>query len=95
MKYLILLLLSFNVFAEQEVNLSYLRINQTLEFKDEISKLDIGAYYGLGQYDDKRYLDGACGFNCMTNVLNAIGYKLIFADETQNSSTYLMDTVKE
>ncbi len=35
MKYL-LLLISFNCFAQQEFNLSYLRVNQNLEFKEPI-----------------------------------------------------------
>ena len=36
MKYLFLLLLSFNVIAEQEFNISYSRINQDLEFASPI-----------------------------------------------------------
>lgn len=36
MKALILLLLSFSVFAEHELNVSYLRINQNLEFEKPI-----------------------------------------------------------
>ena len=56
MKYIILLLLSLNVFADSEVNVSYLRVNQTLEFKDPIrfkmDALQIGytywSSYGLG-----------------------------------------------
>lgn len=56
MKYLILLLLSFNAIADSEVNLSYLRVNQTLEFKDPIrfkmDALQVGytywSKYGVG-----------------------------------------------
>ncbi len=66
---------------------------QEKKFKEEIKKLDPEKYYGLSEYEGKRYLDGACGFNCMTAVLNAVGYKLIFVDSTRNDSTYLMDKV--
>lgn len=56
MKYLFLLLISFNVLAEQEFNVSFSRINQDLEFKDRI-EFDMNAVsvsysyfteYGLG-----------------------------------------------
>ena len=38
-------------------------------------------------------LDGACGFSCMEKVLNAIGYKLEYIDESANSTIYLLTDV--
>lgn len=38
------------------------------------------SFYGLWLKDDKNSisLDGACGFECMTAILNAIGFTLVF-----------------
>jgi len=55
-KYLILLLLSFNCLAQQEVNVSYLRVNQNLEFikpiRFKMDSIQLGytywTDYGLG-----------------------------------------------
>ncbi len=75
------------------------------KFKEEVKKLNSAKYYGLHFYNKKTrkhhdrfrkgysfWLDGACGFDSIKRILNALGYKLIFADETRNSSTYLMDS---
>lgn len=36
----------------------------------------------------KTYVDGACGFNCMTQILAKIGFKLDFIRETNNEIIY-------
>lgn len=69
------------------------------EEKDELTKLT-----GLARYQDfykqssdlptekhtKATLDGACGFDCMRNVLEEIGHKLKYVDGTSNTTTYIL-----
>ena len=56
----------------------------TTHFNKEIKKLNSKEFYGLTHYNNKTkkgqtksskhtksYLDGACGFNCMENILNS------------------------
>ena len=40
---------------------------------DKIEKLDQSQFYGLGHYNGKAYLDGACGLNSMIKIARAIG----------------------
>ena len=70
-------------------------------FKDELKKLNSKDFYGLTHYSKKTnkelkrankntnsYLDGACGFESMTPVLNKIGFVLEFILESNNSIVY-------
>ena len=83
MKYLILLILSFNCFAQEEFNVSYLRINQnlfdTIEFQMDavevsylyIAESGIGARIGLGRSTETAnslYVEGLR----YSNKINAI-----------------------
>ena len=36
-------------------------------------------------------LDGACGFECMTSILNNMNYYLKYIDGDNNTSTYILD----
>lgn len=36
-------------------------------------------------------LDGACGFECMTSILNNMDYYLKYVDGTTNTTTYILD----
>jgi len=70
------------------------------EKKDELTKLT-----GLARYQDfyKQssdlpteqhtipQLDGACGFGCMTSILNNMDYYLKYVDGTTNTTTYILD----
>ncbi len=70
------------------------------EEKDELTKLT-----GLARYQDfyKQssdlpteqhtipQLDGACGFECMTSILNNMNYYLKYVDGTTNTTTYILD----
>ena len=38
----------------------------------------------------KTYVDGGCGFDSMRRILEKIGYKIQFVNETKNSSTYIL-----
>jgi len=56
--------------------------------------------YGLfyNAVKDKAWVDGACGSSCMTKILNAIGFTLEYAGETDNqansgSSFYLLKPI--
>ena len=70
-------------------------------FNDELKKLDSSKFYGLTHYNKKTnkrikkstintstYLDGACGFESMTPVLEKIGFKLEFILESDNNIVY-------
>lgn len=46
------------------------------EFAEGIKTLDIKEYYGINEYEGKRYLNGACGFDSMKSIANGLGYKL-------------------
>ena len=72
-------------------------------FPNEIKKLNSNKYYGLVHYNKKTnkrqinsskhtktYLEGACGFESMTPILNKIGFTLKFAYESKNSTMYTM-----
>ena len=70
-------------------------------FNDELKKLNSKDFYGLTHYNKKTnkrlkrankdttsYLDGACGFESMTPVLNKIGFVLDFILESNNNIVY-------
>ena len=72
--------------------------------QDELRKINSKDYYGLRHYNNKTkksqkraskhtktYVDGACGFNCMVDILNKIGFDVKFVRETRNSSTYILE----
>lgn len=72
-------------------------------FPEELKKLSSKEYYGLTHYDKKfnknrikptsntkTYVDGACGFSSMRDILNKIGFDLKFVKETNNTLTYLI-----
>ncbi len=46
------------------------------EFREELKSLDVDKYYGLREYEGKRYLDGGCGFSSMKSIIEALGYTL-------------------
>ena len=70
-------------------------------FNNELKKLDSSKFYGLTHYNKKTnkqlkkgntntisYLDGACGFESMTPILEKIGFKLEFILESDDSIVY-------
>ncbi len=75
-------------------------------FSNELKKLNSSEYYGLTHYNPegrrgqrhlkrataktRSYVDGACGFNCMVDILRKIGFNAKFVQEDKNSVTYLM-----
>lgn len=73
------------------------------EKKDELTKLT-----GLARYQDfykqssdlptekhtRATLDGACGFDCMTAILNHIGYNLKYIDGDRNTTTYILQSTE-
>ena len=75
----------------------------TTHFNREIKKLNSSDYYGLTHYNNKTnkrqkrsskntksYLDGACGFNCMENILNRIGFVLEFVKDDKWNTYYML-----
>jgi hypothetical protein len=77
-------------------------------FPKELEKLSSKAFYGLTHWNSKRkkrqihytpgctsYLDGACGFNCMTIILKKIGFNLKFISETTNTTTYILEPLRK
>ena len=75
-------------------------------FPTELKKLNSSDYYGLNHYNTKTkkynkrannntrtYLDGACGFESMTPILNKIGFTLKFIYEDNNSTMYRMEVI--
>ena len=73
-------------------------------FQNEIKKLSSKKFYGLTHYNTKTnkrqihsskhtktYLDGGCGFESMTPILNKIGFTLKFVYESNNSIIYTMN----
>ncbi len=77
-------------------------------FSNELKKLNSSEYYGLTHYNPdgnrgqrtlkrstdktRSYVDGGCGFNCMTQILAKIGFKLDFIRETNNEIIYKLYT---
>ena len=73
-------------------------------FGDELKKLSSKDFYGLTHYDKKyhkyrvkptpntkTYVDGACGFNCMRDILLKIGFRMRYVQESNNSLTYIIE----
>ena len=73
-------------------------------FSDELKKLNSSEFYGLTHYNTKyhkqqktsskhtkSYVNGACGFDCMTTILDKIGFKLKFIYEDNNCSMYRLE----
>ena len=58
------------------------------EFQTELKKLNPNDFYGIRVYDDKLYLDGACGYSSMERIVNALGYSL-----KSNQGTSKIDNV--
>lgn len=46
------------------------------EFQTELKKLNPNDFSGIRVYDEKLYLDGACGYSSMERIVNALGYSL-------------------
>ena len=73
-------------------------------FGNELKRLDSSKFYGLNHYNNKtrKYqkraskhtstsIDGACGFSCMRDILNKIGFGLQFITETKNEIIYKLN----
>lgn len=65
------------------------------EFYEELTTLTSNDYYGLYNDNLAIRLDGACGFNCMTRVLDALGYKLKRIDSSKNQTIYILEEVPD
>lgn len=72
------------------------------EFQEELKKLYAGKkkesdYYGMNKSDTdgKIWLDGACGFNSMENILNAIGYGFERVGSSKSVDKYILVENKE
>ena len=65
---------------------------------------DKGGFYGLRHYNTKTRksqkraskhtrttIDGACGFSCMRDILNKIGFGLEFITETKHETIYQLN----
>ena len=50
-------------------------------------------FYGLKLYKEKPYLDGACGFGSMENVLKELGYKLKCVEYNTNLQQYILEEI--
>jgi hypothetical protein len=65
------------------------------EFSEGIKNLDIDQFYGIREYDGKRHLDGACGFDSMRAIAKALGYRVRYIQHLSNkkSNTYIFENV--
>jgi len=76
----------------------------TTHFQAELKRLNTKDYYGLTHYNKKTkkrqtraskhtktYVDGACGFNCMENIMNKIGFQLEFVKEDNWNCYYVVN----
>ena len=76
-----------------------------LHFMEELKKLNSEEFYGLSHYNPNKtknryqkksskntrtHVDGACGFNCMVDILNRIGFDLVFVKETKWDTFYIL-----
>jgi hypothetical protein len=74
-------------------------------FNKELKKLNSNDYYGLSHYNTKKTknrfqkraskntitsVDGGCGFHCMVDILNRIGFELKFVKETKWDTFYIL-----
>ena len=75
-------------------------------FNEELKKINSSDYYGLNHYNKttkkfqkfaskntKTYVDGACGFDCMTRILNKIGFNVSFVKESKWTSLYILEAL--
>ena len=73
-------------------------------FSEELKKINAKDFYGLSHYNNqtkkyqdraskhtKTYVDGACGFNCMEDILNKIGFNLVFVKDTKWDTFYTLE----
>ena len=73
-------------------------------FAEELKKINAKDYYGLSHYNKrtKKFqdraskhtstrVDGGCGFGCMQDILNKIGFNIIFVKEDSWNCYYLME----
>jgi hypothetical protein len=71
---------------------------------DELKKINSTDYYGITHWNKvtkksqnraskntKTYVDGGCGFQSMTDILNKIGFTLVFVKETKWETFYIME----
>jgi hypothetical protein len=65
------------------------------QFSEDIKKLDVTHFYGIREYEGKRYLDGACGFNSMRSIAKALGYQVRYIHHLSNkkSDTYIFESI--
>tara|TARA_B100000963_G_C22625707_1_gene672211 strand:+ start:2615 stop:3076 length:462 start_codon:yes stop_codon:yes gene_type:complete len=75
----------------------------TEHFQEPLKRLDSKKYYGLIHYNNKTkkrqqraskhtktYVDGACGFDSMLDILNRIGFHIQFVKEDRWNCYYLL-----
>lgn len=67
-------------------------------FKKELLKLKYNKngesdFYGLKLYNNILYLDGACGFSSMENILKELGYTLKCVEYNINLQQYILETL--
>jgi hypothetical protein len=65
------------------------------QFAEGIKGLDVSQFYGISEYEGKRYLDGACGFDSMRAIAKALGYRLRYIEHlsNKNANTYIFENV--
>jgi hypothetical protein len=65
------------------------------EFSEGIKNLDMSQFYGMREYEGKRYLDGACGLDSMRAIAKALGYRFRYIQHLSNkkADTYIFENV--
>lgn len=59
--------------------------------RDPKSGRTVEGFYGMGEgKDGKRYLDGACGIECMIRILEALGFAKVRVFETGKDSSMVL-----
>lgn len=58
--------------------------------KRDKSGRTVEGFYGLSEHNGKRYLDGACGIECMLKILKALGFDSVRTFETGKDSTMVL-----
>lgn len=72
-----------NLFGNELVKLA----KKTVKTKQGKSNRKSTAFYGLWLNDKGGIiLDGACGFDCMITILNAVGFSLVYKTESNGNS---------